>query len=212
MDKESCLTIAAKSVAEIVEKKSRFIAIAMPICSEDEAKSFLQNIKTEYSNARHYVYAWAIGGASPSYRCSDDGEPAGTAGKPVLDIIKSAGLSDMIIVVVRYFGGTLLGSGGLVRAYSKSTQLAIEQCQIVKKHPAHQFSLSFAYPSIKLIDSLLAALDIQVSDKVFAQEVCYICMIDDGIIYKMKSKLLELNRNDIRLDELGISGYTFKSI
>ena len=111
MSNEVYKTVKAQAKAELIEKKSRFIAIVLPVSSEDETKAALKRIKSEYKNADHYVYAWIISGENPSMRSSDDGEPQGTAGKPILELIRNADLSDLMIVVVRYFGGTLLGNG-----------------------------------------------------------------------------------------------------
>ena len=115
---------------EIVEKKSRFIATVLPIETEEEALEFIAKMKKKYWDARHNCYAYVIGERQELQRCSDDGEPNGTAGRPMLDVLLHEDIHNTVVVVTRYFGGVLLGTGGLVRAYTKSTQLALENAGI----------------------------------------------------------------------------------
>lgn len=127
-------TIEGRAIAEIVEKKSRFIGHIAHVETEEEALAFLNEIRTEHRMARHNVYAYVLrgaGGSAGRVRYSDDGEPARTAGTPTLEAIQHAGLVDVAVVVTRYFGGILLGTGGLVRAYTQATQAAIEAAQVV---------------------------------------------------------------------------------
>ena len=115
-------TILTQAEAEIVEKKSRFIATVRPVKTEEEAKAFIEEMKKKYWNATHNVFAYQIGERNELQRFSDDGEPQGTAGMPVLSVLKGEDIKDTAIVVTRYFGGTLLGTGGLVRAYGHSAK------------------------------------------------------------------------------------------
>ena len=115
---EKYQTVYQGASAEIVEKKSRFIAEVFPVSSEEEAAEILEEVKKQYWDARHHCWAYVIGDTQAAERCSDDGEPSGTAGKPILEVIRGQKLSNVLVVVTRYFGGTLLGTGGLVRAYS----------------------------------------------------------------------------------------------
>lgn len=124
-------TIAKEAQTEIVEKRSRFIANVMPVSSEEEALKYLNIIKQKYWDARHNVYAYVIR-ENNLMRYSDDGEPSGTAGVPILEILKKEELTDLIVVVTRYFGGILLGTGGLVHAYSKSAKAGIEAAGITE--------------------------------------------------------------------------------
>ena len=118
------ITLRGAAVAEIEEKRSVFIAYAAPVRSEDEAHAIIEEKKKEYADATHNVWAYYIDGGARA-RCSDDGEPQGTAGMPTLNVLKMSGGTDMCVVVTRYFGGTLLGAGGLVRAYSAAAKAAI---------------------------------------------------------------------------------------
>ena len=127
-------TIEGRAIAEIVEKKSRFIGHIAHVETEEEALAFLNEIRAEHRMARHNVYAYVlrgVGGSAGRVRYSDDGEPARTAGTPTLEAIQHAELVDVAVVVTRYFGGILLGTGGLVRAYTQATQAAIEAAQVV---------------------------------------------------------------------------------
>ena len=118
---------------EITEKKSRFIADLKPVSSEEEALAFIEEIRKKYWDARHHCYVYRIGERSQTVRFSDDGEPAQTAGKPMLDVLAGRDIHDVCAVVTRYFGGTLLGTGGLVRAYSQAVQAGLENCLVVEK-------------------------------------------------------------------------------
>lgn len=146
--KKSFRTINERAEVEIVEKKSRFIANVSPISSEEEATNFIAEIKKQHYNARHNCFAYVIGGDIPIVRFSDDGEPNGTAGKPILDVLLGEKIENAIIVVTRYFGGTLLGTGGLVRAYGKSAKEGILAGKIVQMDVYTKVFISVDYSLI----------------------------------------------------------------
>lgn len=146
--KKSFKTINERAEAEIVEKKSRFIANVSPVSSEEEATNFIAEIKKQHYNARHNCFAYVIGGDIPIVRFSDDGEPNGTAGKPILDVLLGEKIENAIIVVTRYFGGTLLGTGGLVRAYGKSAKEGILAGKIVQMDVYTKVFISVDYSLI----------------------------------------------------------------
>lgn len=129
------ITVKGSGQAEIVEKKSRFIAHIKPITSEDDATAFIEEIKKHYWDARHNCYAYQLGDRNQIQRYSDDGEPGGTAGMPILDVLRGKDIKDTIVVVTRYFGGTLLGTGGLVRAYSLSAREGIKSAGLIERIP-----------------------------------------------------------------------------
>ena len=129
---ETYNTILQEGQDEIVEKKSRFIGYAVPVSSEEEAYAFVEKIRKQHYDARHNCYAFAIGSENTLLRFSDDGEPQGTAGKPILEVITGNAVVNICIVVTRYFGGTLLGTGGLVRAYTEAAKLALSDAGIHK--------------------------------------------------------------------------------
>ncbi len=161
-------TAAKQAEAEIVEKKSRFIGYIKPVSTEAEALEFLNQIRKKHWDANHNVYAYVIRENSVS-RFSDDGEPAKTAGAPVLDVIQKEGLTDVIVVVTRYFGGTLLGTGGLVKAYSKSAKAAMDAAGKAKRILCTAFFLGMSYPMWNKLEKELdgcVVRDIQYSDEV----------------------------------------------
>ena len=137
-------TVYGKGSAEIVEKKSRFIASVAPVSTEEEAIAFVNDIKAKYRDARHNVYAYVVKENNIS-RFTDDGEPSGTAGAPVLDVLLKEGITDAAIVVTRYFGGTLLGTGGLVRAYGKAAKDGVLNAKICEKIYCHELLITTPY-------------------------------------------------------------------
>lgn len=142
---EEYLTVRGPARAEVVIKKSRFLASVEPVRSEDEAQEFIETISREHRNAIHNVFAYSVGFGEEFLRQSDDGEPSGTAGRPVLEVIRREGLRNVAVVVTRYFGGILLGAPGLVRAYGEAAKAGIESAGIVRKILVQELSLTFDY-------------------------------------------------------------------
>lgn len=140
---------------EITEKKSRFIATVCPVNSEEDAAAFIEKIKKKYWDARHHCHAFVIGERNEISRCSDDGEPSGTAGKPMLDVLLGAGLHNVCVVVTRYFGGTLLGTGGLVRAYGQAVSEGLANSMIVEKMMSCRMKIYTDYNGIGKIQYIL---------------------------------------------------------
>lgn len=132
---KSYYTIHKGGIGEIVMKKSRFIATVSPANTEEEALTFIDGLKKKFWDASHNCYAYIIGTKNPTMRCSDDGEPSQTAGKPMLDVLIAKELTNLVLVVTRYFGGTLLGTGGLVKAYQSATIEGLDKSIIIKKEP-----------------------------------------------------------------------------
>ncbi len=162
--------------AEIVEKKSRFIAYVRPVNSEKEAVSFIDEIKKKHWDARHNCSAFVIGKNNELTRCSDDGEPSGTAGKPMLEVLLGQGLHNVAVVVTRYFGGVLLGTGGLVRAYQAAVKEGILASKILEKFEGAKYSVETDYNGIGKIQYILAkeninTLGVDYSDKVVIEFV-----------------------------------------
>ena len=144
-------SISAPSEGLYKELGSRFIAFAYPVETEDEVKTIVSSLKKEYHDARHHCYAFRRGLNGEPYRAGDDGEPAGSAGRPILGQIDSAGLSDILVVVVRYFGGIKLGVPGLIRAYRTATADAIANAQTVEKTAGSWLKLSFSYENMQQV-------------------------------------------------------------
>lgn len=138
-------TILAPSEGLFKDKGSKFIAYAYPVYSEEEIKDIVQSIRKEHYSARHHCYAWRLGHEKLQFRANDDGEPSSTAGKPILGQIQSFDLTNILVVVVRYFGGTLLGVGGLINAYKNAAQDAIAHAEIVEKMVEKQLIIEFDY-------------------------------------------------------------------
>lgn len=160
--------------AEIEVKKSRFIATIMPAFSVDEARSFIKTIKQEFKDASHNVPAFIIGhGASVTAHCNDDGEPSNTAGKPVLAVLKGSDLGDAVLVVTRYFGGTKLGTGGLVRAYGDAAKAVLEIAPRAERVPTHTALLAVPYNYVERIRLLVAETGGRIHDEEFAADVTF---------------------------------------
>ena len=143
---ENYMTLADKSEGMYREKGSKFIALAYPVGSVDEIKDILALLRKRYYDARHVCYAYMLGPERTEFRSSDDGEPSGTAGRPILGQINSRQLTDVLVVVVRYFGGVLLGTGGLITAYKDAAADALEHASIVERRVETALTISFEYP------------------------------------------------------------------
>ncbi len=162
---------AGRGTGEITEKKSRFIAHTASVETAEEAQMFIEDIKKEYWDARHNCYAYSIGIENPVTRYSDDGEPGGTAGRPILEVIQGCDVHNVVIVVTRYFGGTLLGTGGLVRAYSAAAKEGLKDAGIVHKIPAERVLLTMNYTDFGKVQYLLAEHDVEIEDTQYTDQV-----------------------------------------
>lgn len=196
------VTIEGTATAEIEEKKSRFIAQLAHVETEEEALVFLGEIRTKHRMARHNVYAYVLRGegASQRIRYSDDGEPQKTAGMPVLQTIQHAGLTDVIVVVARYFGGTLLGTGGLVRAYTQSTQAGIEAAKLVTVSRCVDIRLSVPYPQYEQVVRIAADVGAKTLDVAYTDKVDVSLRMLDGTQEPFLLKMTELFRGQEQLE------------
>ena len=156
---------------EIIEKKSRFIANIFPVTTEEEALEKITAMRKKYYDARHNCFAYILGENKDTVRCSDDGEPSGTAGRPMLDILDGQGIYNVVAVVTRYFGGTLLGTGGLIRAYTKSSQDGIENASIVCKIQGIRTKIETDYNGIGKIQYIAASMGIKNIDTIYTEKV-----------------------------------------
>ena len=172
-------TIYKGGNGEIVEKKSRFIAEVYPVTSEEEAMEILEQTRKQYWDARHHCWAYIIGRNPAAERMSDDGEPAGTAGKPILEVIRGRELTNVLVIVTRYFGGIKLGAGGLTRAYSQAVADALKEANIVEKHLIDVYDVSLDYSFTKKFEHLLKVNDIDCINKEYDEQVTYRLYIDD---------------------------------
>lgn len=195
------------AVGEIIEKKSRFIATIRPVNDESEAVAFIEEMKKKYWDARHNCSAFVIGEHNELTRCSDDGEPSGTAGRPMLEVLLGAEVHNVAVVVTRYFGGVLLGTGGLVRAYQAAVKEGLAAARIAVQRKGMIYALTMDYNEWGRVQSYLAgnAYNIEgtdYSDKVFSKVI--IPITDKEQAYK---QLIELTNGKLRIDEIGECQY-----
>lgn len=199
-------TILNIATAEFEEKKSRFIANVKPVSNEEEAIEFINSLKSKYWDARHNVYAYIINKDTLIQRFSDDGEPSGTAGMPTLEVIKRIGLQDVVVVVTRYFGGTLLGASGLIRAYSKSTALGLEAAEIVTRKLCTRISIAVEYTLFGRLQNMLIANNNIIEDIQYSQDVDLSVLIEVGNEEKLLKDITE-NTNDRAIVDIGEKVY-----
>jgi len=162
-------SIAAPSEGLFKDNGSRFISLAYPVESEEEVKAILARLRKEYHDARHHCFAYRIGYKADIWRASDDGEPSGSAGRPILGQIDSAGLSDVMVVVVRYFGGIKLGIPGLIRAYKTSTAEALSRAAVISKTAGKTFRVRFEYIAMNSVMKVLKDMDLPQRDQDFGE-------------------------------------------
>lgn len=156
---------------EVIEKRSRFIANVFPISSEEEALGYISDIRKKHYDARHNCFAYVLGEKNETERCSDDGEPSGTAGRPMMDVLTGQGIHDVLVVVTRYFGGTLLGTGGLVRAYSAAVKAGLDDCVIQEKIGGYHVEVRADYNNIGKIQYIAAGMEIREETSEYGEKV-----------------------------------------
>jgi uncharacterized YigZ family protein len=184
---------------ELVISNSRFISSLAPVFSVDEAKSFIQHIKVEFPEASHHVPVYLIGhGDSEIAHCSDAGEPSGTAGRPALAVLHGSGLGDVVVVVTRYFGGTKLGTGGLVRAYSEAVRLVVEAVPRAEKVLTQTVMLAFPYTYLERVRLMVVAHSGEVLDETFAADVTLTARLRMEKLPAFQSALSDLTRGQIQ--------------
>jgi len=164
-------TLMKRGAGEFLVSKSRFIGYGAPASTEAEALAFLSEIRQKHREASHNVYAYILGVNMGVMRYSDDGEPSGTAGMPVLEVLRARGVTDCIVVVTRYFGGVLLGAGGLVRAYQQGAATAVDACGVGTMHPTARYLMDVDYPLLGRVEHHLKGQPVIVEDKAFTEVV-----------------------------------------
>lgn len=185
-------TILEKSYAEIEVKKSKFIANIKAIYSEEEAIAFLEEIRKKHYKARHNCFAFQIGERNEIQRCSDDGEPSGTAGKPILEILKGNDLKNIIVVITRYFGGILLGTGGLVRAYSEATKEGINNSKLIEKILYNRVNVTVDYTLSGKVQYEILNGGYILEDILYTEDVSYLTLVEVDKLDIFKSKITEI--------------------
>lgn len=185
---------------EITEKKSRFIATVRPVESEDEAVRFINETKKKYWDARHNCSAFVIGKRQELTRCSDDGEPAGTAGRPMLDVLLKENIHNAAVVVTRYFGGVLLGTGGLVRAYQQATKAGLSASEIIEKKDGAVLFIRTDYTGIGRLQYLFAQEKITVMDTAYEADVLVKAVIPENNKKRIEKTIIEQTNGTAKLE------------
>lgn len=188
---ERLRTVYQGGFGEIVEKKSRFIATVRLVESEEEALTVLEAARKKYWDATHNCFAYVIGERRETVRCSDDGEPSGTAGRPMLDVLLGEEITNVIVIVTRYFGGTLLGTGGLVRAYSRAVQEGLAHSRLIEKMYGVRMEIQSDYTGIGKIQYLLASSQIPVLDTRYTDQVVTEVLVPKGQADRIRAEITE---------------------
>lgn len=183
-----------RTVAEPVEgffkdKGSKFISFVFPISSENEAKSHLLALREIHPRANHHVYAYRLGMDRMQYRLSDDGEPSGSSGRPILNTLYSKEITNVLVIVVRYFGGTLLGIPGLINAYRSATEDALENAEIVVKHLFNLYKLSFSYMQMNDVMRIVKELELPVSEQLFEMECTLVVEVRTTLLERFMTRV-----------------------
>jgi uncharacterized YigZ family protein len=200
-------TLLGNGQTELIINKSRFIGYCSRVFNDEEASRFIQEIKNLNRDATHNVFAYVIGLESEIQRYSDDGEPNGTAGIPIINYLKNAGLTNVAVVVTRYYGGIKLGTGGLARAYSGTAREAIEKGKIVEAKQYVKTRLEFDYGLIGKIENALTHQKILVADKAFKEKVEFIILVEQDASDEISRSLVNLTANQIAITELECRHY-----
>lgn len=194
-------TVYEGGEAETIEKKSRFIATVVPVTCEEEALEFIEAMKKKYWNATHNCYAYVIGERFETQRCSDDGEPQGTAGKPMLDVLLGEEIHNVAVVVTRYFGGTLLGTGGLVRAYSGAVKAGLEASKIITKRWGFKLEIRTDYTGLGKIQYILGQRGITILDAVYTEDVMLTVLIPEEMKRELVAEITEGTNGQAKMEE-----------
>ena len=197
-------TLMKRGCDEFIVNKSRFIGYGAPAETEEEALAFLAEIRKKHADATHNCYAYIIGRNMGVMRYSDDGEPGGTAGMPIIEVMKNRGVVNACVVVTRYFGGVLLGAGGLVRAYTQGAVTAIDACGIGVMHPTARYMMDVPYPMLSRLEYFLKSAPVIVEDKDFSDVITLTLLVKCTDEDKLLSDLTQLSEGRLepmRFDE-----------
>lgn len=198
---EQYKTVYEGGEGELVEKKSRFIATVRPVKTEEEANQFVEEMRKKYWDARHNCWAFILGERQEFKRCSDDGEPSQTAGKPMMDVLTGAGLTDVAVVVTRYFGGTLLGTGGLVRAYSGAVQEGLKNSTVITKYRGVKLSVTTDYNGVGKLQYLFRQKEIPILSVEYTDKVVFTVLVESSRIQEIKKAITEATSATAQMEE-----------
>ncbi len=193
-------TIYDKAEDSFIEKKSEFIGYIAPVKTNDEAVEFINSIKVKHRKATHNVYAYILRDNNIT-RYSDDGEPQGTAGVPVLDVLQKEGLTDICVVVTRYFGGILLGGGGLVRAYSHGCKIAVDSAKIMDMCNCFELKITSDYNLYGKINYILPNFEVKILDTEFTDEVAITLLVKSEIVDNLHKEIVEITNGNVKIDK-----------
>ena len=181
-------TISGISEGLFKDKGSKFFSFAYPLINESEAKTFLAELRELHPKAVHHCYAYRLGLDRMSYRMSDDGEPSGTAGRPILNTLYSQDITNILVVVVRYFGGTLLGVPGLINAYKTATELALEEAEIITNHLSQFYELIFPYVQMNDVMRIVKEMELPVTEQQFEMECRMVVEVRTTLVERFVSR------------------------
>lgn len=193
MESDAFLTIAAPSEGYLREKMSRFLAFAVPVTTAAEAKEAVAAYQKQYHDARHVCWAYMLGVDRKTFLSSDNGEPSGTAGKPILGQINSFGLTDIVIAVVRYFGGIKLGTSGLIAAYREAARLAIEDAEIIQKYVMNDVAFTFPYVAMNSVMKLVKGGEVAISSQEFDNTCRMTLSVRQSLEAQIRSQLADID-------------------
>jgi uncharacterized YigZ family protein len=201
METDYFYTIASPSEGIFTEKSSKFLAFAFQVSSEEQVKQHLNDLKKKYYDARHHVYAFIIGTKQETFRASDDGEPSNSSGPPVLGQIRSLNLTNTLIVVVRYFGGTKLGIPGLINAYKTAAKNALDNAKIIKKYIEEKIEITFDYEDMNFVMKVIKDYEANIISQEFQENCSIICTIRLSLYENFLESLKQNHKLIIKLDE-----------
>lgn len=200
---KSYQTVKGYGQAEIEINKSRFISYIERVETEEAAVAFIEQIKKKHWNATHNCSAYMVGEQDQHQKADDDGEPSGTAGKPILEIIKKSGIKDTVIVVTRYFGGVKLGAGGLIRAYGKSASAGLKEVGLVERQGHTRIGVEIGYTFLGMLENQLRTQGYIIADKTFDANITLVVLEKLGQEEILKQKVMDWTSGQVKFSELG---------
>ena len=199
--------LTSDAAAELTEKRSRFLAILHSVHSEDDALNFIEQIRKQYHDARHNCYAYLVGENADLFRFSDDGEPSGTAGRPILEVLQNSGLRDCVLIVTRYFGGILLGAGPLARAYGQTAALAVDKAKedglCARLLTGRKLSVRIGYSFLGKVQYLLAQNEIYPMDITYEEDILFTLAVEEEKVSLITEKIKEATAASAVTEDLG---------
>ncbi len=198
-------TLMKRADDEFIVNKSRFIGHAKPVETEEEALAFLAEMREKYADASHNCYAYIVGPNMGIMRYSDDGEPGGTAGMPIIEVLKARGVTNCCVVVTRYFGGILLGAGGLVRAYSQGAAIAVKAAGVGVMHPTARYLMDVPYPLLSRVEYFIRSAPALIESKDFSDVITFTFLVktqDEAALLDSLTQLSEGRLEPMRFEEI----------